>query len=246
VLTVTGKGFKDGTTVTVWRDANANGVREIGEVDLATALVGSDDRFGAAITITNPPFQPGTTGNRINAIVGLANSITIPADIPTFELKGKVTVSPTTVQLGNTISIDLKDFPASSAVSGVTLAGVPVTVPAGTTTSVAGEATFSATVPQGVPTGIQALNVNFAGSGNRSVLLTILAPACILPTSGDWLVAQNCTFTGSATAPANVIVEEGVALTIAENSALNIDFSNHHLRIKNGANVLIKSDGKIH
>ena len=56
---------------------------------------------------------------------------------------------------------------------------------------------------------------------------------------------QDCTLSGSATAPGNVIVEENIALTIAENASLDIDFANFHLLIRNGAKVVIKNGGKI-
>ena len=69
---------------------------------------------------------------------------------------------------------------------------------------------------------------------------------CTLPISGDWVVSESCTFVGTASAPANVIVEENITLTIAENAALDIDFSNFHLLIRSGAKVVIKDGGKIH
>jgi len=66
--------------------------------------------------------------------------------------------------------------------------------------------------------------------------------------SKDWVVPQSCPFeeiTSCATVPENVIVLENVAVTIAQNACLDIDFSNHHLRIKNGAKVVIKNGGRI-
>ena len=68
---------------------------------------------------------------------------------------------------------------------------------------------------------------------------------CVIPPSGDWTVSQNCTLLGSAIAQGNVIVEENIALTIAQKVALDIDFSNFHLLIKSGAKVVIKTGGKI-
>ena len=70
--------------------------------------------------------------------------------------------------------------------------------------------------------------------------------ACTPPILGNWVVTESCTFEGTATAPANVIVEENISLTIAQNAALDIDFSNFHLLIKNGGKVVIKDGGKIH
>ena len=59
------------------------------------------------------------------------------------------------------------------------------------------------------------------------------------------MVTQDCTLSGSATAPGNVIVEENITLTIAENASLDIDFANRHLKNKSGGKVVIESGGKI-
>lgn len=68
---------------------------------------------------------------------------------------------------------------------------------------------------------------------------------CAPPQQGDWIVAQSCTFQGQATAPANVIVQPGVTLTLAAGADLNIDFANRHLRVRTGARVLVKQGAKI-
>ena len=60
------------------------------------------------------------------------------------------------------------------------------------------------------------------------------------------LVVQDCLLSGSATAPGNVIVEPGIALTIDTGSSLDIDFTNFHLLIRSGAKLVIKDGGKIH
>jgi hypothetical protein len=41
-------------------------------------------------------------------------------------------------------------------------------------------------------------------------------------------------------------LNENTTLTIASGIRLDIDFSSHHLRIKNGAKLVIKADGKIY
>jgi serine protease len=68
---------------------------------------------------------------------------------------------------------------------------------------------------------------------------------CNPPAIGDWIVAQSCTFQGQATAPANVIVQAGVTLTVAPGADLNIDFTGHHLRVRQGAKVIVKLGAKI-
>ncbi|HLD76089.1 MAG TPA: hypothetical protein VI874_03660, partial [Candidatus Norongarragalinales archaeon] len=69
---------------------------------------------------------------------------------------------------------------------------------------------------------------------------------CILPAAGDWTLKHDCTLYGAASVPGNVIVQEQVALTLAEGASLNMDFSTHHLRIKKGSKVVIKKGAKIH
>ena len=72
------------------------------------------------------------------------------------------------------------------------------------------------------------------------------AVPCTLPDTQDWIVSESCTFQGSATAPGNVIVEPGIALTIDSGASLDINFANFHLLIKSGAKVVIRDGGKIH
>ena len=74
---------------------------------------------------------------------------------------------------------------------------------------------------------------------------TINAKDCALPGLGDWTVTEHCVLSGSATAPGNVIVEEDVEVTILASGSLDINFTNFHLLIKNGAKVVIKDGGKI-
>jgi hypothetical protein len=68
---------------------------------------------------------------------------------------------------------------------------------------------------------------------------------CGPPASGDWIITQDCTLEENSVADANVIVQENVVLTIASGISLDIDFLTHHLKVKNGAKVVIQQDGKI-
>ena len=69
---------------------------------------------------------------------------------------------------------------------------------------------------------------------------------CTPPATGDWLITQTCTFTGTATAPGSVIVDQNAVLTIDNTAVLNLDFGNHELRVKDGSGVLIQDGGEIH
>src|SRR3989338_5598907 len=75
---------------------------------------------------------------------------------------------------------------------------------------------------------------------NATCGYAVLGTRCTPPIFGSWEIPENCTFTGSATAPGNVIVKENVGLTIGENSALDIDFLNHYLWVDKGGKVVIK------
>ncbi|HSB57941.1 MAG TPA: Ig-like domain-containing protein, partial [Nitrosopumilaceae archaeon] len=68
---------------------------------------------------------------------------------------------------------------------------------------------------------------------------------CLPPNSGDWVITSSCTLTSSATAPANVIVQNNSKLTIPSGLSLDIDFIHYHLLVKSGSGVLVKSGGKI-
>ncbi len=68
---------------------------------------------------------------------------------------------------------------------------------------------------------------------------------CSPPVSGNWTVNESCTFDDIATAPADVIVEPDVVLTISDSAVLNIDFVNHKLLIQEDGGVLIIPGGKI-
>ncbi|MCP4610042.1 MAG: hypothetical protein GY845_15145, partial [Planctomycetes bacterium] len=68
---------------------------------------------------------------------------------------------------------------------------------------------------------------------------------CSPPVSGNWTVTESCIFEGTATAPADVIVNSNVVLTISDSAVLNIDFVNHKLLIQEDGGVLIIPGGKI-
>jgi len=80
VINVVGKGFEGGTTATIWRDEDGDGTRDAGEVDLGQALIGSDDTFTLALTISVPPFDNSGGDNYINALDGDNNTISLIPD----------------------------------------------------------------------------------------------------------------------------------------------------------------------
>ncbi len=75
--------------------------------------------------------------------------------------------------------------------------------------------------------------------------LGFLESICTVPPTGDWHVPDGCALLSPTHAPGNVVVEQGVTLTITASGSLDIDFARHNLRIKPGGKVLIKPGGKI-
>ena len=55
-VTVIGRGYKNETVLTFWRDGNFNGVMDSGEESLCQATVGSNDIGTCSFTANKPPF----------------------------------------------------------------------------------------------------------------------------------------------------------------------------------------------
>ena len=223
-VTLVGRGFRNATTTTFWRDADGDGTRDGGELDLCSAVTGNDDVVTCTFTVTNPPFAPGTgtdcsfgalnNCNYINAIDGRNNKSTqrnqADIDQQTFELEGQVTASPSTADPGDTITIQLRDFPQGNVdrvtVGGVPVAGVNETVP------VSGEVNFTIDVPNGVPTGTQALAVVEPVTGETRRTNIEVGGATLIPTPNEVVPNQRITLIGTG-------FTEGGAATINANQA---------------------------
>ena len=68
--------------------------------------------------------------------------------------------------------------------------------------------------------------------------------SCSPPASGDWTVSPSCTMTGDATADGNVIVPDGVLLTIPNGITLTIP-SGSNITILSGGGILIEFGGTV-
>ena len=160
-ITLVGKGFKNGTTVTVYldrtRDSNGqiinmpDGVRTPGtDVDLEPAGVDSDGTFTVNNAARVPPFAP-VVANQINAIHdenppkhynGMGGQTPV-----TFLIEPLLYVSSSLVALGGEVELILVDWPAADQVmdhvaadaqgvdrvvqSAVTIAGIPQEITSG-------------------------------------------------------------------------------------------------------------------
>ena len=58
-VTVTGRGYREGTTLTFWRDEDFDGRHDDGEATLCQDTVDSNNTGECAFDLANPPFVPG-------------------------------------------------------------------------------------------------------------------------------------------------------------------------------------------
>ena len=195
-LTITGKGFKNGTQATVYLDQNNNQMKDPGEVDLAFATVGSDDTFVATFTVRVPPFQQGK-GNYINAVDGETPSNTSDTSVA-FEVEGLMTLSPSSLGIGDTLSIDLKDWP-NETITAVEIGGEDHLLGRSLTAG-NNRLQFDITIQDAVRLGTQQVKVT-SGTENDTANIVIsgadliITPTTVVPNQS--ISATGRGFTGS-------------------------------------------------
>ena len=189
-LTATGRGFKNSTTATVFLDEDDDGEKQPAEIVLCDADIGSDDTFSCDFVVTSA-FEARPTINMINAFDGRDQSA--PDGAP-YRLNPQIVAIPDTAAIGDTVTIELRDFPAGESdrfdIGGVAIAGGSVTVPD------TGSVTVSRSIPNGVALGRQALRVRF-GAGTTSYRDTMTITGAQLAVTPSTVVPnQSVTITG--------------------------------------------------
>ena len=173
MVTATGKGFKNGTTLTFYLDENKNGTRDQTEFDLCSVTVSGSDIGECPFEITNPPFQRGD--NFVNAVDGRNNKAsTTEDDDQKFELKSSIAATPAGGKPGDTIQIQLTDF-ASETLTSVELARRVVQSSGLPTVPGTGDLNFRMTIPDWAPEGQQDLLVKSAND-DANTTVTISGP----------------------------------------------------------------------
>ena len=196
-VTITGYGFKNGTTATVFIDADGGKDLDSGEVQLAEAVVASDDTFAATFSLTVPPFSVAANSS-INAVDGKGNSSPTSVSVGVAD---KIIISPTTAAIGEPVQITLQDFVANKYVASganghVKFGAVAGTVPSTQVLQVAsdGSLVFDIPIPNGARTGTQYVLVST--DANQDATLSTVNSA-----------GANITITGaSLTATPNAVV----------------------------------------
>ena len=195
-LTITGRGFKNGTTAVVYLEEMVNG--EVKETDLISILVGSDDTFEATFNVTVPPFKAGK-GNMIKAKDGETPPNRTETAVP-FEVEGLMTASPTMAAIGDKIQISLVDWPSYTIANPVEdatvkIAGIEQEI-IGSMAVTNGKATFQIEIGNGVPSGTEELQVDAAGeSDSTNVVISgadlTVTPSTVVPNQNVTVVGQG-------------------------------------------------------
>ena len=197
-LTVTGKGFKNGTTAVVYLEETDDNGEVTKETDLISVLVGSDDTFEATFNVTVPPFKAGK-GNMIKAKDGETPPNRTDTAVP-FEVEGLMTASPKTAAIGDKIQISLVDWPDytidnPSSEATVKIAGIPQEI-IGSMAVANGKATFQIEIGNDVPSGTEELQVDAAGeSDSTNVVISgadlTVTPSTVVPNQNVTVVGQG-------------------------------------------------------
>ena len=247
-ITATGKGFKNGTTMTVVRlnsaalDAAARASAKV----LCSTMVGDDDVGKCEFNATSPLFTGGAT-NYINATDGKGNFV---AESKVFELKPSIAVNPASAGLGESLLIQLYDFTPGASVSEVMIAGQTLwkktgmpnmlarTMPDGyskwtpsTSTSSTGEANFRLVIPNGSPQGVQVLTVKTDSDEDDTANVVITGPT-VTSTPSTVLANQRISLVGNGFTSDKEITEITFAGEMIPST-----------RINNGAAVMVDNGG---
>ena len=199
-LTVTGKGFKNGTTAVVYLEETDDNGDVTKETDLISVLVGSDDTFEATFTVTVPPFKAGK-GNMIKAKDGETPPNRTEMAVA-FEVEGLMTASPKTADIGDKIQISLVDWPDYPNEDGKRIGDATVKIAGleqeiiGSMAVANGKATFQIEVGNDVPSGTQELQVDAAGeSDSTNVVISgadlTVTPSTVVPNQNVTVVGQG-------------------------------------------------------
>ena len=207
-VTVTGKGFKNSTDATVWIDMpDANGMlnnkKDANETELCTGAVGGDDTFTCTFVVNASNFIAGEKVT-ISAVDGRAQPAHPTDGITTWVLKGTITAVPDSAAIGDTVTIEFRDFPAGETVkeSGFKLGGVDISGQLPNNFTPGSSSNQPITVPDNLALGRQSLDFATASSGTRRDTMTILGaqvtvePSTVVPNQSVTVTGRG--FTGNA------------------------------------------------
>ena len=122
-LTITGKGFNNGTTASAYVLKSATAPADCADVvargtNIGSTLVGSDDVGTVVVEVSVPTFGAGN----INRICMVDGETRYSSDVDTFHLEPSIRAVPSTASSGDTVNIFAQDFVTDSGFSSLELA----------------------------------------------------------------------------------------------------------------------------
>ena len=210
-IEATVKGFKNGTTVLVFRDGNKNGTLESSDdVLCAVPNLPSSDAGSCTFTVNHPTFTGGE--NKLGAVDG-RNNIADTAN--SFTLEESIAVTPAGGSPGELLLVQMVDFPASTPVAKVELSRMPVcdgdaSTPVGAcngTTDATGSGSINVTIPNWAKAGAQELRIHVGGK-NASTNVVISGPQ-VQVTPGSVVANQRVSLVGVGFTAGAVIGSSG-------------------------------------
>ena len=208
VVTVKGKGFKNGTSMTFFRDADNDQTLTAADAVLCTDPMVEGNIGTCDFEVSHPTFTAGAT-NIINGVDGV-NATASKSKAKTFELKASITTSPDGGSPGEMILVQVVDF-NGSLVSRVTIGGQNYcggVNPAGVTLACsgaidsAGSGNFSIEIPNWARGGLQELKVwsNGSPATSASTKIALVGPQ-IRMTSETVIANQRVSLIGTGFSP---------------------------------------------
>ena len=180
-----------------------NGTKEPAEVVLCDAAIGRTDTFTCDFTVNVPPFNSGT--NYINAIDGREGSANAGA---AWKLDPQIKATPTTAAIGDTVTVELLDFPPGARPADTfDIGGIDILRSDGEeylpASGMTGTSTHTITIPNGVALGKQALRIAMPDvTASRRVTMTItgaqlsVTPSVVVPNQSVTITGHG--FTGNS------------------------------------------------
>ena len=126
-LTITGKGFNNGTTASAYVLKSATAPAGCADVvargtNIGSTLVGNNDIATVVVEVSVPTFGAGN----INRVCMVDGETRYSSDVDTFHLEPSIRAVPSTASSGDTVNIFAQDFPTDASFTSLELADTVV------------------------------------------------------------------------------------------------------------------------
>lgn len=88
-------------------------------------------------------------------------------------------------------------------------------------------------------------NTNVSINSTKLISTNQKAGVCLPPTSGTWIITQDCTLSSTRALNGDLIINDGKSLTLMDNITLDMDLSRYKILIKQNAKLFLKNGAKV-